>query len=120
VIKFACGLSGLAGVLVLLAVLPILMLNDSARRSFSKALVKSVVAMIRVTTMKRNHALLGLVLLTAKFPIGNPVNAPLPAVSVLSERHDQFLWHRLMVVSAAHTLLNSSLAFAQLVFPIVC
>jgi hypothetical protein len=118
-IKFACGLIGLAGVLVLLAVLPILVSNDSVRRSSFKVLVKFAVVTIRATIMRKNHALSDLVLLTAKSPIGNLLPAPSPAVSVLSARHDLLLWHLPMVVFAAHTLSSSSLVFAQLVFQIV-
>jgi chromate transport protein ChrA len=64
VIKLAYGLSLVAGVLVLHAVLQVLMSSDSERRSFSKVPERFVVAVIQTPTTKKSLALLALALLT--------------------------------------------------------
>jgi len=74
VIKFACGLNSLDGVLALHAVLQVLISSDSERRSFSKVLKRFVVAMAKTTT-RRNLALFILVLLTVKCLVGIPSHA---------------------------------------------
>jgi hypothetical protein len=65
VIKLACGLNSVAGVLALFpAVLQVLMSSDSERRSFSKVLQRFVVVAKATPTSRRSLALLALVLLT--------------------------------------------------------
>jgi hypothetical protein len=64
-----------AGVLALHAALQVLMSRDSERRSFSKVLQMFVVAVITTTITRRSLALLALVLLTVKCPIGLPAHA---------------------------------------------